>query len=69
MFIYTTFSNNWTRMIIENYLEPERLFKKKNCVSVLPRRPFPQLFIFNKLFLAKEEKKMKKNQMDIIITR
>lgn len=47
-------------MIIENYLEPERLFKKKNCVSVLPRRPFPQLFIFNKLFLAKEEKKMKK---------
>lgn len=57
-------------MITEYYLEPEISYKmeKKNRVNVVPRRPFPQLFIFNKLFLAKGEKKTKQN-MNIIITR
>ena len=51
--------NNW------EYLEPERSFKKI-CVNIIAKKAISTALYFNKLFLAKGEKKMKKHQMDKI---
>lgn len=60
MFVQTTLNNIRSGIIIENYPELERTLKgkkKKKTTNIFPRRPFSQLFIFNKLFLTKRVKK------------